>query len=104
MPGALYAVDPVLARIDSGQISAPEVNRAVLDAQMSLRNDRRPKAATRSSRVPAVKTLADFDFSFQTSLKREQIDRLATLGFVERKENVVFLGPPAWARRTWRTN
>jgi DNA replication protein DnaC len=94
MPGALEAVDPVLARIDSGQISAPEAIRAVLDAQISLRNNRRLEAAMRSSRLPAVKTLADFDFSFQPSLKREQIDSLATLGFVERKENVIFLGPP----------
>src|SRR3970282_1347115 len=48
----------------------------------------------RSSRLPAVKTLADFDFTFQPSLKREQVDSLHTLGFVERKENVILLGPP----------
>ena len=48
----------------------------------------------RSSRLPAVKTLADFDFSFQPSIKREQLESLHTLGFLERKENVVFLGPP----------
>ena len=47
----------------------------------------------RSSRLPAVKTLADFDFAFQPSLQREQIDSLHTLGFVERRENVIFLGP-----------
>ena len=47
----------------------------------------------RSSRLPAVKTLADFDFSFQPSVKREQIDSLDELGFVERRENVVCLGP-----------
>jgi DNA replication protein DnaC len=94
MPGALETVDPVLARIDSGQISAPEAIRAVLQAQISLRNNRRLEAAMRSSRLPAVKTLQDFDFSFQPTLKREQIDSLSTLGFVERKENVVFLGPP----------
>ncbi|MBK6780621.1 MAG: ATP-binding protein [Gemmatimonadetes bacterium] len=41
-----------------------------------------------------MKTLADFDFSFQPSVKREQIDSLHTLGFLERKENVVLLGPP----------
>ena len=51
-------------------------------------------AAIRSSRLPAVKTLADFDFSFQPSLQREQIDSLHTLGFIERRENVIFLGPP----------
>ena len=94
MPGALEAVDPVLARVDSGQISAPEAIRAVLDAQISLRNNRRLEAAMRSSRLPVVKQLSDFDFAFQPSLKREQIDSLATLGFVERKENVILLGPP----------
>ena len=35
----------------------------------------------RSSRLPAVKTLAQFDFAFQPSIKREQIDSLHELGF-----------------------
>ena len=47
-----------------------------------------------SSRLPVVKTLDEFDFSFQPSIKREQIENLHELGFVERKENVVLLGPP----------
>ncbi|MCY3943399.1 MAG: ATP-binding protein, partial [Gemmatimonadetes bacterium] len=42
----------------------------------------------------ALKRLADFDFSFQPSIRREQIDSLHELGFLERQENVVFLGPP----------
>lgn len=41
-----------------------------------------------------MKTLADYDFSFQPSVKREQIEHLHTLGFIERKDNVVLLGPP----------
>lgn len=36
---------------------------------------------TRSSRLPAVKSL-------------EQIESLHELGFIKRKENVIFLGPP----------
>ena len=48
----------------------------------------------RSSRLPAVKLLTDFDFSFQPSIKREQVESLHELGFIERKENVIFLGPP----------
>ena len=48
----------------------------------------------RSSRLPALKLLSDFDFRFQPSVKREQIENLARAGFVERKENAVFLGPP----------
>jgi DNA replication protein DnaC len=94
MPGSLEALDSVLTGIDGGQLGAGEAISQVLEAQISLRNNRRLEAAMRSSRLPAVKTLADFDFSFQPSIKREQIDSLHTLGFVERKENVVFLGPP----------
>ena len=48
----------------------------------------------RSSRLPAVKTLDEFDISFQPPIKREQIESLHELNFVERKENVVLLGPP----------
>jgi DNA replication protein DnaC len=93
MPGSLEGLDTVLSRVDSG-LAAAEAISAVLGAQITLRNNRRLQAAMRSSRLPAVKTLSDFDFSFQPSLKREQIESLSTLGFIERKENVVFLGPP----------
>jgi DNA replication protein DnaC len=93
MPGALEALDSVLSRADSG-LSTSEAIEALLGAQIELRNNRRLQAAMRSSRLPAVKTLAGFDFTFQPSIKRDQIESLHELGFVERKENVIFLGPP----------
>ncbi len=40
------------------------------------------------------KTLDDFDFSFQPSIDKRQIDELATMRVLENGENVVFLGPP----------
>ena len=94
MPGALEALDDVLAGVDGGGTTAAEAIERLLAAQITLRNSRRLATAMRSSRLPAIKTLADFDFSFQPSIKREQIDSLHELGFLERKENVVFLGPP----------
>ena len=94
MPGALEALDAVLAVVDGGQGTAADAIEQLLGAQIALRNNRRLVAAMRSSRLPAVKLLADFDFSFQPSVKREQIESLHTLGFVERKENVILLGPP----------
>jgi DNA replication protein DnaC len=48
----------------------------------------------RQARFPVVKTLEQFDFSFQPSVDRKVIRELAGLSFVERAENVVFLGPP----------
>ena len=84
MPGALEHLDAILAGLDGGTLAAPTAIESLLGAQIALRNNRRLEAAMRSSRLPAVKTLADFDFSFQPSVKREQIESLHTLGFVER--------------------
>lgn len=94
MPGALEALDGVLQGVDGGGLTAAEALEGLLGAQIALRNDRRLQAAMRSSRLPAIKTLAEFDFAFQPSVKRDQIESLHELGFLERKENVVFLGPP----------
>ncbi len=94
LPGALEALDEVLTRVDGGGVTASEAIEQLMGAQITLRNNRRLQAAMRSSRLPAIKTLEDFDFTFQPSIKREQIDSLHELGFLERKENVIFLGPP----------
>ena len=94
MPGALEALDEILRRCDGGELSAGDALVELLGAHIMLRNTRRLQTAMRSARLPAIKTLADFDFSFQPSVKREQLESLHTLGFVERKENVVLLGPP----------
>jgi DNA replication protein DnaC len=94
MPGSLEAVDAILSDIDGGRVAASEAISRLLAAQITLRNNRRLQAAMRSSRLPAVTTLESFDFSFQPSIKREQIESLHELGFIERKENVVLLGPP----------
>jgi len=103
MPGSLEAVDGILGEIDGGKLAATEAINRLLCAQITLRNNRRLQAAMRSSRLPAVKTLETFDFSFQPSIKREQIESLHELGFIDRKENVVLLGPPELARRIWRS-
>ncbi len=94
MPGALEAVDGILAQADSGSVTATEAIEQLLSSQIALRNNRRLVTAMRSSRLPAVKTLAEFDFAFQPSLQREQIESLHELGFVNRAENVILLGPP----------
>ena len=75
-------------------MTAGEAMEELLNAQIVLRNNHRLQAAMRASRLPAVKTLAQFDFAFQPSIKREQIESLHELGFLARGENVVFLGPP----------
>ena len=76
MPAALEAVDSILAQADSGAVTAGEAIEELLSAQIVLHNNSSLQTAMRSSRLPAVKTLEQFDFSFQPSIKREQIESL----------------------------
>jgi DNA replication protein DnaC len=94
MPAGLEALDGILQGVDGGTLTAAEAIEQLLAAQIQLRNNRRLQAAMRSSRLPVVKQLHDFDFTFQPSLRREQIEGLHELSFVERRENVILLGPP----------
>ena len=59
-----------------------------------LRVRRRLESARRTSRLPHLKTLEDFDFALQPSVERAQLESLCELGFLQRHENVVFCGPP----------
>ena len=56
MPGALEAVDGILAEADSGAVTAAEAIERLLASHIVLRNNRRLETAMRSSRLPAVKT------------------------------------------------
>ena len=98
MPGALEAIDGVLAQVDSGAVTAGEAIERVRGAQIALRNNRRLQAAMRSSRLPGIKTLAQFDCTFQPTVKREQVESLHELGFLDRAENVILLGPPGMGK------
>lgn len=63
-------------------------------AEVAAREVRITNQRIRSSGFPYVKGLADFDWDFQPSVPRAEIGELATLRFVERAENVLFVGSP----------
>jgi DNA replication protein DnaC len=94
MPRALEMLDTTLRRIEHGQIDGIEALDELLVEELSLRENRRIKAALRMARLPVVKTLAGFDFSFQPSLDRNRVMALAGLDFINRAEVVQLLGPP----------
>ena len=65
----------------------------VLRAERDARRVRSASMLARTAGFPAIKTLEDYDFGFATGAPKAQIHELASLGFVERTENVVMLGP-----------
>jgi DNA replication protein DnaC len=67
---------------------------AVLAEEVSARETHGGQHRVKAARFPQVKTLDDFDFSFQRSVKQQAISHLAQLDFLHEGKNVVFLGPP----------
>ena len=49
---------------------------------------------SRPPRFPARKTLEEFDFTFQRSVKKTVVEHLGQLDFLHGKQNVILLGPP----------
>ena len=65
-----------------------------LSAEWAGRHQKGLESRLRQARLPWIKTLEQFDFSFQPSIDRRVIQALAGTAFVGRAENVIFLGPP----------
>lgn len=65
----------------------------VLRAEATLRQERRRQMLNRLAGFPSIKTLEAFDFEAAPSAPKARIQELAGLAFVERRENVIFLGP-----------
>ncbi len=66
----------------------------LLEAEARARQEARFAQSLKRSRLPAAKTLEQFDFAFQPSIDQSQIRELRTLRFVHEAGNVVLLGPP----------
>jgi DNA replication protein DnaC len=65
----------------------------IVRAETAAREQRRVEYLVKNSRLPQpLKLLADFDFDFQPKLNRKLIKDLASLGFIERHESILFLG------------
>lgn len=64
------------------------------DSEVVARRERVMRQRIRSSGFPYVKTLADFDWSFQPSAPRAKVEELATLRFMDSAENVLLVGSP----------
>ncbi len=66
----------------------------LLDDEYNNRRDNSYKKRYAKSKLPAYKTLEDFDFMFQPSIDKKIINDCATCHFVREKKNVIFIGKP----------
>lgn len=64
------------------------------EEELAAKVDRSINARIAKARLPMIRTLEEFDFSFQPALPAARIRELAELGFLERAENIVLVGRP----------
>jgi DNA replication protein DnaC len=66
----------------------------LLEEEVAAKEQRRIETAIKTSGLPFIKSIDEFDFTFQPNLDRQKVISLFDLVFIRQKGNVVFLGPP----------
>lgn len=66
----------------------------LLEDETNKRADNKKSKLYKGARLPFEKGLEDFDFTFQPSIKKQEIMELATLRFLDKKANILFIGQP----------
>jgi len=87
-------LEALLQEASSQEISYADFLDRLLTEEVSSKTAKNVTMRTSLARFPFVKGLDAFDFTYQPSIDRKQIQSLATCHFIEHGENVVLLGPP----------
>lgn len=93
-PAAAHAMGKLSERARAEEWSYERFTQALLSIEASARESHGGENRVRAARFPARKTLEEFDFTFQRSIKRTVIEHLGQLDFLHSKSSIVALGPP----------
>ena len=93
-PAAARALPKLSDRAREEQWSYERFAEALLSTEVSARESHGGEGRIKAARFPARKTLEEFDFTFQRSVKKQVVEHLGQLDFLHAKDNVVLLGPP----------
>ena len=72
--------------------SLTEALYELTEKEIEFRTERAGQIQVQVSAFPYKKTITDYDFDFQPSINKKEIEELNTLGFLERHENILFVG------------
>lgn len=93
LPFIAQAVGAAAQKAAKQEMAYSDFLEGLLKEEVTGRTVRKQTMMTRMAGFPAIKTLDEFNYDFAKGVKRSQIEELAGLGFVERHENVVLVGP-----------
>jgi len=93
-PSLLAGVERLAERARADAWSHEDFLAACLEREVSSRQSHGGESRVAAARFPARKTLEDFDFDHQRSVRKDVVAHLGALDFIEARSNAVFLGPP----------
>jgi len=94
LSGVLETLDVRLQEAAGNSLNHAEFLELILQDEMLVRKQRQIKRGIKAAGFRDLKTIEDFDFEFNTSIKKNRIFDMATCRFVKDGVDVLFLGPP----------
>jgi DNA replication protein DnaC len=83
----------IAQRAADKSLSFSDFLEQLLKTELDGRHERARSTLLKLATLPTIRTLEEYDFGFAAGAPRAQVMELGSLAFVERAENVVFLGP-----------
>jgi DNA replication protein DnaC len=93
-PAAARAFPTLADRAREESWSYEKFVEVLLGTEVSARDSHGGENRIKAARFPARKTLEEFNFTFQRSIKKTVIEHLGQLDFLHARQNVIMLGPP----------
>jgi DNA replication protein DnaC len=94
LSGLLDCLEVRLQEAAGNNLSHVEFLEIVLQDELAVRGNRQLQRRVKAAQFRELKTLEDFDWSFNPSIKKKQVCDLATCRFVREARDVLLLGPP----------
>ncbi len=94
LSGALPSLDVRLQEAAGHNLTHAEFLELVLRDELAVRSDRLVQRRVKTAGFRELKTLDDFDWSFNPTIKRKQIFDLAAGRFIREARDVLLIGPP----------
>jgi len=94
LSGLAASLDVRLQEAAGHSLTHAEFLELILQDELAVRADRQVRRRVKSAGFRDPRTLEDFDFSFNPSIKKRQVYDLATGAFVRQTKDVLLLGPP----------
>ena len=87
-------LEALLQHAAAQELPYAEFLEQVLGEEVAAKASKNIAMRTAMARLPFVKPLETFDFGYQPSIDRKQVQTLASCHFIEHGDNVIVLGPP----------